>query len=104
MILKIKSHRITKKGNIAFQTKFGEMFLNPASAKCRANFKKYFPHLDLKIKKGFDADTLIGECCIAYPVLEPINNPDRVKYELEQLKEVKEINRGCQKKDSKVSK
>ena len=96
MLLKIKSYRITKKGNYAFQTGHGEIYLNLHSAKCRKNFIKYFPHSKDRIRdiieRGFDPDKIIGKCCFAYPILHPIEDPKKLKYELEQALELQKIN------------
>jgi hypothetical protein len=74
------------------------MFLNPKNEKCKSNFIKFFPHLKLEINEDFDPNSLVGEYCHAYPVLEPINDPDKIRYELEQIQELKEINQGGSRK------
>lgn len=78
MKIKIANYRITKKGNIAFQTKYGEFFLDVDSDKCRLNFLRYFPHLQDEVTNNlngeFDPDRLIGQYCHGYPIIEPMRN------------------------------
>ena len=74
--LKIIGYRTTKKGNIAFQTQYGEFFLDLTSEKCRSNFLRYFPgkkdRVKLMIERGFRADDFIGMECYGYPIIEPL--------------------------------
>ena len=71
MILDILKYRVTKRGNYAFQTELGEIFLNPYDEKCVEHFKKYF-HLGMIRKTGddFDPDEIVGLQCHVRIVLE----------------------------------
>lgn len=77
MKARITKYRRTKKGNYAFKTDldFGEIVLNPHSAKCRDRFVQYFPHMidrvRLIIEKDFDPEKFIDEYCYVFPILEP---------------------------------
>ena len=77
MRLRVRSYRVTKKGNFAFQTEYGEFFLNPADLKCRKKFIRYFPDSGFMIERclmlgGFRPEMVVGSYCEGYPVIEPI--------------------------------